>query len=81
MIINTQKYNFNNIKQSNPIIIQNNSSSSFDNKENKNTNHTLYNKENKKQSTKDKLEELNQIFYTPSSINTMILKTKFETLA
>jgi len=82
MLINSQRYDYN-TKLTSPIIsqIKSKSSSNFDNNDKKNHNYNLYNKEDKKLSTKDKLDELNQVVYSPSSINTMILKSKFETMA
>ncbi len=74
-------------KLTNPIVshIKNKSNSNFDNTDDKHSGKNLYQREkedlNSRTSSKDKILELNQILYMPSIINTMILKSKFETMA
>jgi hypothetical protein len=82
MLISTQGYEYN-TRLISPIVthIKSKSNSSFENSDKKNQSNILYNKKNKRLSTKDKLEELNQILYSPSLLNTIILKSKFETMA
>jgi len=89
MLINSSKYDYynDNIKSVNPIIshIKSKSNSDFTNSDSQNSNSSAYHKQKKKENSKiseeDHLVELNQILYIPSSTNTMILKSRFETIA